>query len=168
MNREDGKSLTPKHFQLDAHELSRKRTELVAAKLAKLSHQASYLYRMKYSGQIEWGARLAAWLRNEIDREAIRENWGRRHQLALVDIAIEEIITDGECAGCGGEGRRKVGQDMKICPRCGGSGRHRLSNGAKARALGVSHSDWSRRWRRRYDAVKELLDELEEEISRTR
>jgi hypothetical protein len=74
-----------------------------------------------------------------------------------VSRALDEFY-DQRCGGCGGVGHLMTGS-IKACPKCDGTGLKHLSQGERARAIGVTPEMLAKVWGRRIDKLAERIGE---------
>jgi hypothetical protein len=77
---------------------------------------------------------------------------------ALVQLAMFEANKTPVCPACKG---RKFNRFHKPCTPCKATGKYIIRNSLRARALNVSHSNYTRVWERRLTEVLQLISDKE-------
>lgn len=94
--------------------------------------------------------------------ESLAKHWRVRDKenrlAALSSLAIFETNSTPVCPACKG---RKFNRFHRPCAPCKGEGKYIIRDSHRARALGVSHSTWSRVWNARYTEVLQLISDRE-------
>jgi hypothetical protein len=112
---------------------------------------------------------LAHWMYKQVVAIAKREEWrGDGDLLAgiirlMVQTALDENL-DGRCHACSGTG---ITKRVKVCAACGGSGVARLTDFRVASIIGIDRSNYSRRWKQRYDRVFVMIQDIECSVKMT-
>jgi hypothetical protein len=94
---------------------------------------------------------------------AAREEWRGDGDLIaniirmMVGTALDENL-DGRCHACNGTG---VSKRVRVCGSCQGSGVARLTDYRVASIIGIDRSNYSRIWKRRYDRVFVMIQDVE-------
>jgi hypothetical protein len=94
---------------------------------------------------------------------ARREEWRGDLELiagiirAMVQAALDENL-DGRCHSCNGTG---VSRRARMCSACSGSGVARLPDARLAAIIGIDRSNYSRCWKRRYDRIFVMIQDVE-------
>jgi hypothetical protein len=106
---------------------------------------------------------LAHWVCDQASALARREEWrGDRELIAgviklMVQTALDENL-DGRCHACNGTG---ISKRVRVCGSCHGSGVARLSDYRVASIVGIDRSNYSRLWKRRYDMIFVMIQDVE-------
>lgn len=74
----------------------------------------------------------------------------------LANVAVIELLHN-RCNACNGTGFRR----LRLCGHCGGIGTARLSGRSVANLLSVDHSNYLRTWKRRYDCIYTIAQDVQ-------
>lgn len=89
---------------------------------------------------------------------ATAEDW-RVHKISILDsvarVAVEEMLSIGQCRKCQGTGYVKSDPDSalcpsEVCPTCDGVGTERWTKLQRAKAAGLEPKFWNQQWNERY------------------
>jgi hypothetical protein len=139
------------------------RVEVAALMAGMREHEVDYVYA--FMGDAGGELRLVWYVEAQVLRLARSEEW-RAFDAGKVGLmarlAVQENLRN-ICQHCHGTGQRR----FKVCVHCHGGGRARLSGRSIAERIGVDQSNFVRVWRRRYDCVYVLVQDVQSSVVST-
>ena len=147
-------------YQCEAHSTALNainRIEIASYLSGMSDNEVNYVYA--FFGDEVAESRLTDFVIARALRLARMEEWkscGCDRIEAMAALAVQENLHN-LCRLCKGTGSRK----LKVCQHCYGTGYARLSGRIVANLIGVDHSNFSRLWKRRYDCIYVIVQDIQ-------